>query len=130
MAKENFDRSKPHVNVGSSSTIISDSSGQLSLDGKHSDLVGAQFTLSAPASVSTESFVVGYPFDSEFFVAPTRQRPALSIDYQVDILPIDLQGVSQLQATLRSARISSISWRRQLTRSPPLNLGSVYQPTT
>lgn len=100
MAKETFDRSKPHVNIGASSSIISDTSGQLSVEGIASDEVGALFKITAPASEATELFVLGYPFDNEFFISPTRDRPVLSIDYQVDLKPLDISMLSEMTVSL------------------------------
>jgi hypothetical protein len=100
MAKSNFERSKPHVNIGASSSIISDTSGQLSVEGITSDAVGAQFKITAPKSETTQLFVLGYPFDNEFFISPTRDRPVLSLDYQVDLIPLNISTVSQMTVTL------------------------------
>lgn len=99
MAKENFDRSKPHVNVAASTTTITDTAGELSLEAVSSDTLGASLTLSAPPSALGEVVIVGYPFDEIFRIEPTRERPVLSIDYQLDVLPLAIVATDPLEVS-------------------------------
>jgi len=106
MAKESFDRSKPHVNVGTVSQIVTDSSGQLTMSGV-GDTVGGntapstKLFLSAPGTGSPESFVVAYPFDTDFVFNPaTDCCRQMTMDFAVDMLPIDVTGTPNIEVTL------------------------------
>lgn len=98
MAKENFERKKPHVNVAATTTTITNTE-ELSLEAVASDTLGASFTLSAPPSALGEVVIVGYPFDDVFRIEPTRERPVLSIDYQLDVLPLTIAGTNPLEVS-------------------------------
>jgi len=105
MAKEKFDRSKPHVNIGTVSQILEDTSGQLTFGGFGSTTEGnpapsTTLTFSAPASSNPESATVGYPFDTDFFIDPAISGDVLSIDFQLDVLPTIVDGASQIDVTL------------------------------
>ncbi len=106
MAKETFDRSKPHVNIGTVSTIVSDSSGQLSLSGVGDTIEGnaapsTKLFISAPGTGNPESFVVAYPFDTDFQFVPERDCcRQMTMDFAVDMLPIDVTGTANMEVTL------------------------------
>lgn len=106
MAKENFERSKPHVNIGTVSQIVSDTSGQLTLTGVGDSVVGnpapsAKLFISAPGSGDPQSFVVAYPFDTDFmYVPPAGCCRQETIDFAIDILPTQITGTANLEVTL------------------------------
>ncbi len=105
MAKEKFERTKPHVNVGTVARTLEDSSGQLSLDGAGSDTLGnpppsTLLVFGAPGSSTSEVATVAYPFDSDFVFRASTGQPALTIDFGVDVLPQVLEGTSQIHVTL------------------------------
>ncbi len=105
MAKENFDRSKPHVNIGAVSQVIEDTGGQLTLDGRASDIVGhpspgTLLAFSAPNSSALETATIAYPLDTDFVFNPSRGGAATSIDFDVDVLPQVVDGTSELRVTL------------------------------
>lgn len=103
MAKEKFVRDKPHVNIGTfnyTGTIV-DTAGTLvaeddaSLDGESMVL-----TFGAPASSALETATVAFPFDSDFVFDPNTSEPAVSIDFQLDVLANAVSGTSQVDVTL------------------------------
>jgi hypothetical protein len=105
MAKEKFDRSKPHVNVGAATGIFENSSGQLVVTGSGSETQGnpAPSTLlgmNAPASSTLQRAMIAYPIDTDFLFDPATNGAAVSIDFQLDILPSVVDGTSQLYVTL------------------------------
>lgn len=107
MAKENFERTKPHVNIGTVSQIVTDTSGQLSLGGVGDQVGGnpapsTKLFFSAPGSGNPESFVVAYPFDSDFTFVPADAACCrqITMDFAVDILPIDVTGTANIEVTL------------------------------
>lgn len=107
MAKENFDRSKPHVNIGTVSQIVTDTSGQLTLDGVADDLAGndapsTKLFISAPGSGDPQSFVVAYPFDTDFTFVPASAACCrqMTMDFAIDMLPLDVTGTANMEVTL------------------------------
>lgn len=105
MAKETFDRSKPHVNIGTVSQIVTDTSGQLTLSGNGSETQGSpapstQLFFSAPGSGSPQSYAVAYPIDTDFVFDPATSGRAVSIDFAVDVLPTAVTGSNDIQVTL------------------------------
>lgn len=107
MAKENFDRSKPHVNIGTVSQIVTDTSGgQLTFSGVGDELGGnpapsTKLFISAPGSGDPQSFVVAYPFDTNFMFTPTLGCcRGMTMDFAVDILPTQVTGTANLEVTL------------------------------
>lgn len=107
MAKENFNRSKPHVNIGTVSQIVTDTSGgSLSLSSVGDDVAGspapsAKLFISAPGSGDPQSFVVAYPFDTDFMYTPIRDCcNEMSMDFAIDVLPSMVTGTSNLEVTL------------------------------
>lgn len=105
MAKETFDRSKPHVNIGTVSQIVTDTSGQLSLTGVGDQVGGnpapsTQLFFSAPGSGNPQSFAVAYPFDTDFVFDPTGRGGLESMDMYIDILPTQITGTADIEVTL------------------------------
>ncbi len=104
MAKENFDRSKPHVNIGAVSEVLQDTTGgQLTFDGRESvgnPSPGTQLVLWAPNSSALETATIAYPIDTDFVFNPPRGGAATSIDFDVDVLPLVVDGTSELRVTL------------------------------
>jgi hypothetical protein len=105
VAKENFQRTKPHVNVGTVSQIVTDTSGQLTYSG-NGDQVGGnpapstQLFFSAPGSGSPQSFAVAYPFDTDFVFDPAVSGRLDSMDMYIDILPTQITGTANIEVTL------------------------------
>jgi hypothetical protein len=105
VAKETFDRSKPHVNIGTVSQIVTDTSGQLTLGGVGDELGGnpapsTKLFFSAPGSGTPQSFAVAYPFDTDFVFDPAISGRGNSIDFQLDVLPTNVTGTANVQVTL------------------------------
>ncbi|REK18333.1 MAG: hypothetical protein DWQ37_04250 [Planctomycetota bacterium] len=106
MAKETFDRSKPHVNIGAHYVDIHDTAGSLTIAGSGSTTEGnppesVLLTFAAPASSSLESAAVAYPFfDNEFEFDPTAKGLVESLDFQLDVLPSVIDGPGQIHVTL------------------------------
>ncbi len=106
MAKENFDRSKPHVNIGTVSQIVTDSSGQLSLSGVGDQVGGnpapsTKLFVSAPGSGDPQSFVVAYPFDTDFMFTPgVGCCRNITMDFAIDVLPTEITGAADVEVTL------------------------------
>ncbi len=105
MAKETFDRSKPHVNIGTVSQIVTDTSGQLTLSGVGDQVGGnpapsTQLFFSAPGSGGPESFVVAYPFDTDFVFDPVGRGRLESMDFFIDVLPTEITGTANIEVTL------------------------------
>lgn len=103
MAKETFDRSKPHVNIGNVDfgQIVTDTSGQLrySDDADPTDdfmLVG----FDAPASLNSETAAVAFPIDTEFQYDPATSGPALSLDFELDVISQNILGTSHIEVSL------------------------------
>jgi len=103
MAKEKFDRSKPHVNIGTvnyTGTLV-DTAGQLTAEDDASpDEESMVLTFSAPASSVPETATVAFPFDSDFVFDPNSSGPAVSIDFQLDVLANVLSGTPDVDITL------------------------------
>jgi len=102
MAKETFDRSKPHVNVGTNSSTVEDSSGlllanDLALSGDGNPLPSSLLTFSAPASSSTETATVAFPIDTHFLFDPASSGDAVSLDFQLDVLSSVVGGASDVE---------------------------------
>jgi len=105
MAKEKFERTKPHVNVGTIGHIAKDTSGQLEFQASASDAIGnpapsTVLDLTAPASSAPQMATVVQGFDDEFVFDPMRSGGATSINFQVEILPQMIDGTPELQVTL------------------------------
>ncbi len=106
MAKENFDRSKPHVNIGTVSQIVTDTSGQLSLGGVGDTIDGnpapsTKLFVSAPGSGDPQSFIVAYPFDSDFVFTPIADCCRnMTMDFAIDVLPTVITGTADVEVTL------------------------------
>jgi hypothetical protein len=107
MAKEKFIRNKPHVNIGTLDfgAIVTDSFGQLSYhdDADSSDAGRAPSMLvgfDAPGSSNLESAVVAFPIDSDFLFDPATNGPAISIDVDLEVLPQNILGTTQIDVSL------------------------------
>jgi hypothetical protein len=105
VAKETFDRSKPHVNIGTVSQIVTDTSGQLTLTGTGDQIGGnpapsTQLFFSAPGSASPQSFAVAYPFDTDFVFDPIGRGRLESMDFFIDVLPTQITGTANIEVTL------------------------------
>ncbi len=103
MAKEKFDRSKPHVNIGTINytKILRDETGLLTAeDDASTDGESVVLTFSAPASSAPETATVAFPFDTDFVFDPNSSGPALSIDFQLDVLANALSGTPEVDITL------------------------------
>ena len=101
MAKETFDRSKPHVNIGNTA-ILNDTSGSLTASDAASSTVGSGDTDSsilmfdASSSLSNETASVAFPIDTFFVFDPSSSGDAVSIDFQLEILPTTVAGTSSV----------------------------------
>lgn len=120
MAKENFDRSKPFLLPAE---IIEDTSGQLTVGLEELLPDAVSLSMSAPTSGSVESAIVGLPFDQEFFFQPALNRPATTIDYQIFLLPSELQGVTDPYVTFALRQDQQVFLG---TRHLPLSLDSSW----
>jgi hypothetical protein len=105
MAKETFDRSKPHVNIGTVSQIVTDTSGQLTVSGVGDQVGGnpapsTQLFFSAPGSGNPQSFAVAYPFDTDFVFDPVGRGRLESMDFYLDVLPTEVTGTADIEVTL------------------------------
>jgi|GEM_PF-4766373 len=107
MAKENFDRSKPPVDIDTLDygEVVIDSSGHLSYHDE-SDTSDAARTPSmlvgfdAPASTILESVVIAFPIDDYFLFDPSNNGAAISIDYNLEVLPLNILGATQIDVSL------------------------------
>jgi len=105
MAKETFDRSKPHLNIGTVHTsTFEDTSGALIVADLGSDTDGnpapsSILALSAPASSSVETATVVFPVDDYFVFDPAVSGESVSIDYQLDLDPTTFAGFSEIDVT-------------------------------
>ena len=103
MAKEKFERTKPHVNIGTLNYTekLIDTAGQLTAeDDASADQESMVLTFSAPASSAPHTATVAFPFDTDFVFDPNSSGPALSIDFQLDVLANALSGTPQVDITL------------------------------
>ena len=84
---------------------VEDTIGTLSIVDTVVDTVGnpppsGLLVFTAPASSTTESWAVAFPIGDEFFYDPAEFGPAVSIDYQLDVLPAAVSGSSDVAITL------------------------------
>jgi len=106
VAKETFDRSKPHLNIGTVSQIVTDTSGQLTLAGVGDQVGGnpapsTKLFISAPGSGNPQSFIVAYPFDTDFTFTPGLVCcRGQTMDFFIDVLPTDITGTANIEVTL------------------------------
>lgn len=101
MAKENFERTKPHVNIGHTATL-EDSARALSVDDPGSETEGnpapsSVLVFSAPATSSAETATVAFPVDDVFVFDPARSGDAVSFDFQLDVLPSTVDGTPDVE---------------------------------
>lgn len=112
MAKEKFDRSKPHVNVGTNTATLEDTSGTLAVndsslptgnDSGSGDAGASGLSIDGPASPSPSTQYtasVAFPIDSEFVFDPNSSGPAESIDFQLEVLPLVVAGTDDVEVSL------------------------------
>ncbi len=105
MAKENFERTKPHVNVGTSGHVQkAEGPAGLTFDSSESETIGNPpisyiLTVDAPATSSPESATVINPLDDEFFFRLST-GPAVSLDFSIDVLPLAVEGTNDVEVSL------------------------------
>lgn len=107
MAKEKFVRNKPHVNIGTTgyTKTLVDTAGQLTIgeDGAESSgnpAPSSLLSMSAPMSSAPQTAIVAFPIDDYFRFDPISSGPALSIDFQLDVLPLAVGGTDHVDITL------------------------------
>lgn len=107
MAKETFERSKPHVNVGTIGHVhvVSDTSGLLTFDDDGSQTVGndapsSVVSFEAPMPSTVEFASIAFPIDDEWVFDPNSSGAAESIDFQLDVLPDNVLGTPEIEVTL------------------------------
>ena len=125
MAKETFDRSKPHLNVGNNSQTVDDTSIILLVDDSGSitegnDAPSSVLTFSAPGSASAETATVAFPIDTDFLFDPNSSGPALSIDYSFDVTT-SISGASELDVMLAIVQNGKSFLATRPTGSPTIN---------
>lgn len=101
MAKENFDRSKPHLNIGNT-VNVTDTSGTLLSGDQGSATVGnpapsSVLTFGAQSSTTPEIATVAFPIDSYFMFDPESSGDAESLAFSLDVLPNTISGTSNLE---------------------------------
>lgn len=107
MAKEKFERTKPHVNVGTvnNTQTLLDETGQLTAD-DFEDAVGGNpspsvlIEIDAPASSVPQSATVAYPIDTDFAFDPATNGAAVSLDFQLEVLPSSIVGTPDIDVSL------------------------------
>ena len=82
-----------------------DTSGQVTLTDAVDDSAGnpapsAVLTFDAPATSTEEYTVVAFPLGDEFVYDPIEFGPAVSLDFEFDLLAQSVAGVSQVDVTL------------------------------
>jgi hypothetical protein len=85
--------------------IVVDTSGQLTAGDLVSETEGnpapsGVLEFSAPASSTTETWAVAFPIGDEFLYDPAEFGPAVSIDFELDVLPTEVSGTSHVDITL------------------------------
>lgn len=101
MAKEKFERTKPHVNVGTSGHIqqIEGPAGLTVETAESTTGNPGESYLVSVAGDGTETTSVLVPLDEEFFFRPDT-GPAVSLDFSIDVLPIVVQGTTDVDVSL------------------------------
>ena len=123
MAKEKFERTKPHVNVGTIGhvEVLFDSSGLLTFDDDASTAgnppESSLVSFEAPLSSTPQSAAIAFPIDDDFVFDPNSSGPAVSIDFAFEVLPLNVDGTSQLDVTL--AIIQGEAFIAQTSAPPP-----------
>lgn len=104
MAKETFDRSKPHVNIGTigHTATFQDTANALFVEDTGSSTAGnpapsSVLAFSAPASASAETASVAFPIDDVFVFDPASSGNALSIDFRLDIQSTLIAGSPEIE---------------------------------
>ena len=105
MAKEKFERTKPHVNVGTIGHVQkAEGPAGLTFDSAESETIGNPpnsyiLTVDAPATSSPESATVIIPLDDEFFFHLST-GPAVSMNFSIDVLPLTVEGTNDVDVSL------------------------------
>ena len=106
MAKEKFERTKPHVNVG---TIghheVLDAAASLTVMEAGPTTGGNPdeymiLSIDAPPASVPDSVAVAYPIDDTFVFDPATNGAAVSIDFLVDVFPTTIEGTADVDITL------------------------------
>ncbi len=112
MAKEKFERTKPHVNVGTNSATLEDTSGSLVVtdsaiptgnDSGSTDVGASGLSLDGPASPSpTVEYTasVAFPIDTDFVFDPNSSGAAESIDFQFEVMSLGIAGADDVEISL------------------------------
>ncbi|QEG33334.1 hypothetical protein [Bythopirellula goksoeyrii] len=85
--------------------IVEDTSGQLAAvdsvaDNEGNPAPSAELDFSAPPSSTTQTWAVAFPIGDEFVYDPTEFGPAVSLDFQLDVLAREVSGSSHVDITL------------------------------
>ena len=105
MAKEKFERTKPHVNVGTIGHVQQiDGPAGLTFDSTESTVTGNPpesylLTIEATSAFASEPTTVVIPIDDEFFFR-LGTGPAESIEFSIDVLPQVFTGSGDLDVSL------------------------------
>jgi hypothetical protein len=135
MAKEKFDRSKPHVNVGTIGHVQrAEGPAGLTFDSAESETIGSPpnsyiLTVDAPATSSPESATVIVPLDDEFFFR-LGTGPAVSMDFSIDVLPLAVEGTNDVDVSLGILQGEFYLARAIPTFDPPSISGPATEWTT
>ena len=112
MAKETFDRSKPHINVGTNTSTVEDTPGTLAVsdsslptgnDTGIDDAGASVISYSGPGSSSPSveyTATVAFPIDGDFAFDPNASGAAESIDFQLEVMPLNVIGTSDVEVSL------------------------------
>ena len=106
MARVKFPRDKPHINTGSNSQSVEDTSGGrlFSVDaestGDGNPAPSSTLDFSAPGGADSQLARVAFPIDSEFQYDPTTFGAVEFIDAELDILSSTLDGTDQVEVSL------------------------------
>ena len=112
MAKEKFERTKPHVNVGTNNSTLEDTSGALLVsdsslpvgnDSGSEDAGASVISYSGPGSPTPSieyTASVAFPIDGDFQFDPNSSGPAEWIDFQLEVMPLNVVGTNEVEISL------------------------------
>jgi hypothetical protein len=135
MAKEQFQRTKPHVNVGTIGHVQkAEGPAGLTFESAESETIGNPpnsyiLTVDAPATSSLESATVIIPLDDEFFFRLST-GPAVSMDFSIDVLPLMVEGTNDIDVSLGILQREFYLARATPSYDPPSISGPVTAWTT
>jgi hypothetical protein len=124
MAKEKFERTKPHLNVGTIGHVQkAEGPAGLTFGSAESDTVGNPpnsyiLTVDALATSSPASATVVIPLDDEFFFRLST-GPAVSMDFSIDVLPLEVEGTNDVDVSLGILQGEFYLARATTTFDPP-----------